>query len=160
MSQPMLRLVGLWQEFQQANIAVKRLGDAPQEIPLWDILDMPQEPHALVPSRENAQNNKGQLDLVNLAFRYSEHHPWLYRNLNMRFKPGHLTVLMGPSGCGKSTLAKLLLGFYQPSDGLIELDGRDIRHLAANELRATFGVVPQETVLFAGTIYDAQRKSL
>ncbi|MBK9445509.1 MAG: peptidase domain-containing ABC transporter [Betaproteobacteria bacterium] len=144
MSQPMLRLVGLWQEFQQANIAVKRLGD---------ILDMPQEPHALVPSRE-MQNNQGQLDLVNLAFRYSEHHPWLYRNLNMRFKPGHLTVLMGPSGCGKSTLAKLLLGFYQPSDGLIELDGRDIRHLAANELRATFGVVPQETVLFAGTIYD------
>jgi subfamily B ATP-binding cassette protein HlyB/CyaB len=56
---------------------------------------------------------------VNLAFRYSEHHPWLYRNLNLRFKPGHLTVLMGPSGCGKSTLAKLLLGFYQPSEGQI-----------------------------------------
>jgi ATP-binding cassette, subfamily B, bacterial HlyB/CyaB len=149
MSQPMLRLVGLWQEFQQANIAVKRLGD---------ILDMPQEPHALVPSRESTQMStqaqKGQLDLVDLAFRYSEHHPWLYRNLNMRFKPGHLTVLMGPSGCGKSTLAKLLLGFYQPSDGLIELDGKDIRHLAANELRATFGVVPQDTVLFAGTLYD------
>jgi subfamily B ATP-binding cassette protein HlyB/CyaB len=145
MSQPMLRLVGLWQEFQQANIAVKRLGD---------ILDMPQEPHALVPSRESTQAQKGQLDLINLAFRYSEQHPWLYRQLNMRFKPGHLTVLMGPSGCGKSTLAKLLLGFYQPSDGLIQLDGKDIRHLAANELRATFGVVPQETVLFAGTLYD------
>ena len=42
----------------------------------------------------------------------------------------------------------------QPSDGLIQLDGKDIRHLAANELRATFGVVPQETVLFAGTLYD------
>ncbi|MBP6700778.1 MAG: peptidase domain-containing ABC transporter [Halioglobus sp.] len=145
MSQPMLRLVGLWQEFQQANIAVKRLGD---------ILDMPQEPHALVPSRESTHAQKGQLDLINLAFRYSEQHPWLYRQLNLRFKPGHLTVLMGPSGCGKSTLAKLLLGFYQPSDGLIQLDGKDIRHLAANELRATFGVVPQETVLFAGTLYD------
>ena len=151
MSQPMLRLVGLWQEFQQANIAVKRLGD---------ILDMPMEPHALTPNRENA--GKGRIDLINLAFRYdrrkslgdSEHHPWLYRNLDMAFKPGHLTVLMGPSGCGKSTLAKLLLGFYQPSDGQIQLDGRDIRHLAANELRQTFGVVPQETVLFSGTIYD------
>jgi len=73
---------------------------------------------------------------------------------DLRFRPGHLTVLMGPSGCGKSTLAKLLLGFYQPSDGLIQLDGKDIRHLAANELRATVGVVPQETVLFAGTLYD------
>ena len=50
--------------------------------------------------------------------------------------------------------AKLLQGFYPPTDGQILLDGRDIRHLAANELRQTYGVVPQETVLFAGTIYD------
>ena len=143
MSQPMLRLVGLWQDFQQADIAVKRLGD---------ILDMPQEPHTLTPKRENS--GQARIDLVDLGFRYSEHHPWLYRNLAMRFKPGHLTVLMGPSGCGKSTLAKLMLGFYQPVEGHIALDGRDIRYLAANELRATFGVVPQETVLFSGTIYD------
>lgn len=143
MSQPLLRLVGLWQEFQQANIAVKRLGD---------ILDMPQEPHTLTPTREN--QGPGRIELQHLAFRYAEHHPWLYRNLNLTLKPGHLTVLMGPSGCGKSTLAKLLLGFYQPNEGQIALDGKDIRHLAANELRATFGVVPQETVLFAGTLYD------
>lgn len=143
MSQPMLRLVSLWQEFQQANIAVKRLGD---------ILDIPQEPHTLKPSRERA--SEGRLDLVSLGFRYSDKHPWLYRNLSIRFKPGHLTVLMGPSGCGKSTLAKLLLGFYQPEEGHIALDGRDIRYLAANELRQTFGVVPQETVLFSGTVYD------
>ncbi len=143
MSQPLLRLVGLWQEFQQANIAVKRLGD---------ILDMPQEPHTLTPTREN--QGPGRIDLSHLAFRYSEHHPWLYKNLSLTLKPGHLTVLMGPSGCGKSTLAKLLLGFYQPNEGQINLDGKDIRHLAANELRQTFGVVPQETVLFAGTLYD------
>ena len=143
MSQPLLRLVGLWQEFQQANIAVKRLGD---------ILDMPQEPHTLTPTREN--QGPGRIDLSHLAFRYSEHLPWLYRNLSLALKPGHLTVLMGPSGCGKSTLAKLLLGFYQPNEGQINLDGKDIRHLAANELRQTFGVVPQETVLFAGTLYD------
>ena len=143
MSQPLLRLVGLWQEFQQANIAVKRLGD---------ILDMPQEPHTLTPHREQA--GKGLLTIDNLAFRYSDHHPWLYRQLELAFKPGHLTVVMGPSGCGKSTLAKLMLGFYQPVEGHIALDGKDIRHLAANELRATFGVVPQETVLFAGTLYD------
>lgn len=61
---------------------------------------------------------------------------------------------MGPSGCGKSTLTKLLQGFYQPSEGSILLDGRDIRHLSANELRSAFGVVPQETVLFSGTIYE------
>jgi subfamily B ATP-binding cassette protein HlyB/CyaB len=147
MSQPMLRLVGLWQEFQQASIAVKRLGD---------ILDMPQEPHTFTPARETAQPSSGNglIELSDLAFRYSDHHPWLYRNLSLAFKPGRLTVLMGPSGCGKSTLAKLLLGFYLPQEGQIRLDGCDIRHLAANELRQTFGVVPQETVLFAGTLYD------
>jgi len=148
MSQPMLRLVGLWQEFQQANIAVKRLGD---------ILDLPQEPHTLIPARENTQlraGGSGRIELADIGFRYSENHPWLYRNLNLAFKPGRLTVLMGPSGCGKSTLAKLLLGFYLPQEGQIRLDGRDIRHLAANELRRSFGVVPQETVLFAGTLYD------
>jgi subfamily B ATP-binding cassette protein HlyB/CyaB len=67
---------------------------------------------------------------------------------------GKLTVLMGPSGCGKSTLAKLMQGFYWPQEGQITIDGRDIRQLAANELRAHFGVVPQETVLFSGTVYD------
>ena len=143
MSQPMLRLVGLWQEFQQANIAVKRLGD---------ILDMPQEPHTLTPQREQA--GQGNLAIRNLAFRYGEQLPWLYRNLDLSFKPGHLSVIMGPSGCGKSTLAKLMLGFYQPQEGQIHLDGKDIRYLAANELRSVFGVVPQETVLFSGTLYD------
>jgi subfamily B ATP-binding cassette protein HlyB/CyaB len=68
------------------------------------------------PSRRMPRTTRASSIIDNLAFRYSEQHPWLYRNLNMRFKPGHLTVLMGPSGCGKSTLAKLLLGFYQPSE--------------------------------------------
>jgi subfamily B ATP-binding cassette protein HlyB/CyaB len=61
---------------------------------------------------------------------------------------------MGPSGSGKSTLGKLLQGFYQAEEGSIHLDGRDLRHLSANELRQYFGVVPQETVLFSGTILD------
>lgn len=143
MSQPMLRLAGLWQEFQQADIAVKRLGD---------ILDMPQEPHTLTPRRESTA--QGRIEMLDLGFRYSEHHPWLYRNLAINLKPGHLTALMGPSGCGKSTLAKLLLGFYLPQEGQIKLDGKDIRLLAANELRMAFGVVPQETVLFSGSVYD------
>ena len=69
-------------------------------------------------------------------------------------KPGKLTVLAGASGSGKSTLAKILLGFYPPEEGEALLDGKDLRHLPANELRQYFGVVPQETVLFSGTIYE------
>ena len=143
MSQPMLRLAGLWQEFQQASIAVKRLGD---------IMDAPAEPYALTPSRTS--EGKGLIQVSELSFRYSPEHPFLYRNLSLALKPGKLTVLTGQSGSGKSTLAKLMLGFYQATDGQITIDGRDIRHLSANELRQHFGVVPQETYLFSGSIYE------
>jgi subfamily B ATP-binding cassette protein HlyB/CyaB len=142
-SQPMLRLAGLWQEFQQTSIAVQRLGD---------IMDAPAEPHSLTPSR--AAEGRGEIRVAELSFRHTPEHPFLYRGLSIAFKPGKLTVLTGPSGCGKSTLAKLLLGFYPPSEGRIAIDGRDIRHLPANELRQHFGVVPQETCLFSGTIYE------
>ena len=93
MSQPLLRLVGLWQEFQQASIAVKRLGD------ILDFPDIPQAPQALTPSSEGY----GPRVLVRhgLAFRDGEHLPWLYKNLDLAFQPGRLTVLMGPSGCGE-----------------------------------------------------------
>lgn len=155
LSGPVLRLVGLWQEFQQADIAVKRLGD---------VMNAPIEPYSLIPKRTNtpsplAGDGRGEgggangIVIDNLAFRYSEEHPWLYRDLSFNIRSGHCVVLMGSSGCGKSTLAKLLLGFHHPQEGQIKLDGRDIRHLAANELRNNFGVVPQETVLFSGTIY-------
>lgn len=161
LSGPVLRLVGLWQEFQQADIAVKRLGD---------VMNAPTEPYSLIPRRANhdlpspasgrgaggegANQREGGITIDGLSFRYSEEYPWLYRDLGFSLQPGHCVLLMGPSGCGKSTLAKLLLGFYQPQEGSIKLDGRDIRHLAANELRANFGVVPQETMLFSGTVYD------
>jgi ATP-binding cassette, subfamily B, bacterial HlyB/CyaB len=80
--------------------------------------------------------------------------PYLYQNLNITIEPGQCIAIMGPSGCGKSTLAKLLQGFYQPTEGAIKIDGHDIRHLSANELRSCFGLVPQETALFSGAIYD------
>ncbi len=143
MSQPMLRIAGLWQEFQQANIAVQRLGD---------ILDAPAEPHSLAP--DAAADGAGRIELQGLSFRYGEKHPWLFRDLSAAIRPGTLLVVAGPSGCGKSTLAKLLLGFYQPGDGRILLDGRDLQGLPANEIRRAFGVVPQETTLYSGTVYD------
>jgi subfamily B ATP-binding cassette protein HlyB/CyaB len=149
LSQPVMRLVGLWQEFQQADIAVKRLGD---------VMNAPAEPMTLIPTRANT-NATTNITVDSLGFRYTDAQngtelPWLYRNLSFNIQAGHCVVVMGPSGCGKSTLAKLLLGFYQPQEGHIKLNGQDIKYLAANELRNHFGVVPQETVLFSGTIYD------
>ena len=142
-SQPMLRIVGLWQQFQQANLSVQRLGD---------IMNAPAEPYSILPSR--LRESKGGIEIENLSFRYSDNLPYLYRDFNITVQPGKIIAVMGPSGSGKSTLAKLLQGFYVPADGQIKLDGNDIRHLSANELRHYFGVVPQETILFSGTIYD------
>jgi len=143
LSQPVLRLVGLWQQFQQANLSVQRLGD---------IMNAPAEPYAVSPNRTSA--GRGQIVIQGLRFRYQDNLPDLFQGFDLTVEPGRTVALMGPSGSGKSTLAKLLLGFYQPSGGTIKLDGTLIGHLSANELRNYFGVVPQETVLFSGTLYD------
>jgi len=143
LSQPMLHLVGLWQQFQQADIAVKRLGD---------VMNAPAEPYSLLPARE--AKGDGRIEIHGLSFRYAGNLPYLYKTFGLAIEPGRCVAIMGPSGSGKSTLAKLMQGFYQPEEGSIAIDGRDIRHLSANELRSHFGVVPQETMLFSGAIYD------
>jgi len=143
LSQPMLRIVGLWQQFQQARLAVDRLGD---------LMNAPVEPYSMMPARATARC--GDIQVEGVAFRYGEKSPLVYANLSLHIRPGQVVAIVGPSGCGKSTLAKLIQGFYQPSAGRILVDGIDIAFLSANELRSHFGVVPQETVLFSGTIYD------
>jgi subfamily B ATP-binding cassette protein HlyB/CyaB len=156
LSQPIMRLVGLWQQFQQARLAVTRLGD---------LMDAPTEPYSLVPARSTmlpsplagegpGERGKALIEIQHLAFRHAEDRPFLYEDLNLAIRAGECVAIMGPSGCGKSTLARLLQGFYQPTRGAILIAGIDARYLAANELRATFGVVPQETVLFSGTVLD------
>ncbi len=142
-SQPMLRLVGLWQQFQQAQLSVDRLGD---------VMNAPAEPYSVVP--RGAAQQQRRVEIEDLAFRYGPSLPLLYERFNLTIEPGQVIALMGPSGSGKSTLAKLLQGFYQPESGRIRIDGVDIRNLAANELRQNFGIVPQETTLFATTVYE------
>jgi len=143
LSQPVLRMVGLWQEFQQTNIAMRRLAD---------IMDTPAEPYALTPLTE--RKDKCELAFQNVSFRYGEDLPLLYSNFNLKIEAGECLTVMGPSGCGKSTLTKLMQGFYLPTEGRILLNNRDIRHMSTNELRSYFGIVPQETTLFAGSIYS------
>lgn len=144
LSQPVMRIVGLWTQFQQAKLSVERLGD---------VMNAPCEPYSLTPKRSGQGDGSGRIEVRGLAFRYADDRPLLYHDLDLVIEPGKAVALMGPSGSGKSTLAKLMLGFYQPTAGSISIGGVDIRYVAANELRAHFGVVPQETVLFSGTIY-------
>jgi ATP-binding cassette, subfamily B, bacterial HlyB/CyaB len=143
-SQPLLRMVGLWQQWQQTRMSIARLGD---------IMNAPTESYSLVPRRLGAAG-PGRIEVEGLAFRYGEQLPFLFDDFDFLAQPGQLIALMGPSGAGKSTLAKLLQGFYAPTRGRIRLDGIDHNHLSANELRSIFGIVPQETVLFSGTILD------
>lgn len=143
-SQPMLRMVGLWQQWQQTRMAIARLGD---------IMNVPGEPYSLKPRRV-FETGAGSIEAEDLAFRYGARSPLLYEHFNFVLPPGQLIALMGPSGSGKSTFARLLQGFYPPTQGRIRIDGVDASHLSANELRSVFGVVPQETVLFSGTILD------
>ena len=142
-SQPMQKLVGLWQQFQQAAIAVRRLGD---------IMDVPEEPWTIASAREPAGG--GAIEFRGVGFRYGPDRPHVLREFDLRIAPGECVVVTGPSGVGKSTLTRLLQGFVWPTEGQVLLDGRDTRHLAANELRAHFGVVPQETMLFSGSLLD------
>ena len=146
LSEPVLRIVGLWTQFQQASLAVERLGD---------VMNSPTEPYSLTPQRRN--DGQGLISVQGLGFRYGPDRPYLYENLSLTLRPGQAIAIMGPSGSGKSTLAKLMLGFYTPSSGSIQIDGIDVRNLSANELRAYFGVVPQETILFSGTILENLR---
>ncbi|MCD2340929.1 peptidase domain-containing ABC transporter [Ideonella azotifigens] len=151
LSQPVMRLVGLWAQFQQARLAVQRLGD---------VMNAPTEPHTLTPQRAGgglAGTDQGRIEIQNLAFRYAPELPLLFEHFHLTIEPGQAIAIMGPSGSGKSTLAKLMLGFYPPSEGQIKLGGVDIRHLGANELRSAFGVVPQDTTLFSGSIFDNLR---
>jgi ATP-binding cassette, subfamily B, bacterial HlyB/CyaB len=145
LSQPVLRLVGLYQELQQTRIAVQRLGD---------IMNIPQEPHTLTPPRARQDTQGARIELQTISFRYADTAPWLYRDLTLNIPSGRTVAIMGPSGCGKSTLAKLLQGFYWPQEGVVKIDNIDLRTMPANVLRSYLGVVPQETVLFSGTLYD------
>ncbi len=141
--QPLLKLSGLWQQFQQIRVSVAQLGD---------IMNTPTERYS--PLKSSLSPAQGHLVVEGLAFRYSDDSPMLYENLSFEVKPGEIVLITGPSGCGKSTLTKIIQGMYRQTKGVVRLDGRDIRSMSVNELRSQMGVVPQESVLFSGTLLE------
>jgi subfamily B ATP-binding cassette protein HlyB/CyaB len=142
-TQPLLRVSNVWQEFQQTQISMIRLKD---------IMDQETEDNSII--KANIIDAQGEIKINNLSFKYEEHLPFVYEDLNLMFPPKSLSVITGPSGCGKSTLTKLLQGFYQNYQGNIQIDGINIKQMGIFHLRKYFGIVPQETTLFAGTILN------
>ncbi len=97
---------------------------------------------------------RGLIVFRNVSFRYSEAGDYVLKNIDFRVKPGTSLAVVGPSGSGKSTLVNLLLRLYEPTEGRILLDDYDLRDIRLSSLRRHISVVPQEPVLFSGTIAE------
>ncbi len=96
---------------------------------------------------------RGQINFENVSFTYDGEAPVL-QNVSLDIKAGEILALVGPSGAGKSTIFNLIPRFYDPTEGTIRLDGFDLRSVTQHSLREQIGIVPQETILFGGTIRE------
>ncbi|MGB3297210.1 MAG: peptidase domain-containing ABC transporter [Phormidesmis sp.] len=144
-TQPLLRLTQLWQNFQETALSLERLSD---------IIDHPQE---------QAEEDRGQIpmpeivgDVVfeNLSFRFAPSGPLQLVNVNLEFHAGEFIGIVGQSGSGKSTLMKLLPRLYNAESGRILIDDYDIRKVELYSLRQQVGIVPQDSLLFEGSIQE------
>lgn len=140
---PVLRLVNLWNEFQQALLGVDRLGDIlnhPVEIQSDKAITLPQL--------------KGAVKIDNISFKYLPDAPMVLNNVSFEVAPGMCVGIVGKSGSGKSTITKLIQRLYFANEGAIYIDGIDTRHMNPIWLRNNIGIVLQENYLFSGTIRD------
>ena len=104
------------------------------------------------PAARTLSAGAGHIQVENLSFAYDKRRPVL-KDISFDLPPGRKLAIVGPSGSGKSTISRLLYRFYEADEGVIRIDGDDIRHVTQDSLRAAIGIVPQDTVLFNDTIY-------
>ena len=143
-SAPILRLVQLWQDFQQAGISVQRLGD---------ILNSPTEP-GHDPNRTTLPAVKGEITFDHVTFRYSPQLPPVLQDVSTQARPGEIIGIVGRSGSGKSTLAKMLQRLYVPESGRVLVDGVDLALVQPAWLRRQVGVVLQESFLMNRSVRE------
>jgi subfamily B ATP-binding cassette protein HlyB/CyaB len=143
-SQPVLRLAQVWQDFHQVRQSIQRLGD---------ILNTPPEP-AATPGRGALPTIKGAIRLDHVKFRYRLDGPEVLRGVDIEIPAGQVVGVVGSSGSGKSTLAKLVQRLYVPESGRVLVDGIDLAMVDASWLRRQIGVVLQENVLFNRTVRE------
>lgn len=141
---PILKLVQLWQDFQQAGISLQRLGD---------ILNAPQEP-GFDGTRAALSRFQGYVDFKDVKFRYAADGPTILDGINLSVKAGEVIGIVGRSGSGKSTLTKLIQRLHSPEAGRVCVDGTDLSVIDTGWLRRNIGVVPQESYLFNRSIRE------
>ncbi|WP_431061541.1 type I secretion system permease/ATPase [Serratia ureilytica] len=148
-TQPILRLAQVWQDFQHSLISVKRLGD---------ILD--EKGESSRSSLTSIPELKGSIRFEGVFFRYNERESDVLRNLDIDINPGEFIGITGVSGSGKSTLTRLLQGVYIPQHGKVLVDNIDLAIIEPSELRRRMSIVLQDSVLFSGSIAENIRQCL
>ena len=142
-SNPIKRITRVSGNIQRALAAAQRV---------FDVLDLREEVQDL-PDAKALPAVTGNVSFEHVTFSYNAGDEILH-DLSFEAKPGQAIGLVGPSGAGKSTVASLLPRFYDCDAGVIRIDGKDIRHVTLDSLRNQVGIVPQETILFNGSVYD------
>lgn len=146
-TQPILRLAQVWQDFQHTLISLRRIGD---------ILDEPGESgQAGLASMPQAE---GSINFRHIHFRYNDETPEVLHNLTLNIRPGEFIGITGASGSGKSTLTRLLQRLYIPQHGQVLVDGMDLAIADPVSLRRNMSVVLQDSMLFTGTIEENIRQ--
>ena len=139
---PFNQLVGAWRHFAQYKQALGRLGE---------VFALPGE---RLDSEISLPRPKGEISLETIRFAYDSASPPVIDGVRLDIRPGGMVGLVGNNGSGKTTLLKLIQGLYRPGEGRVLLDGADIGQFTRRELAGWIGYVPQECVLFAGSIRD------
>ena len=142
---PLLRMTSIWQSVQETALSLERLSD---------VIDHPQEAPADNARRLIMPPIQGDIRFENIHFRYNNSSPLLLKGLNLEIPQGEFVAIVGASGSGKSTLTKLLARLYTPEQGVVFLDGLDIAKVELYSLRRQIGIVPQDTVLFEGSVEE------
>jgi subfamily B ATP-binding cassette protein MsbA len=139
---PIGTFVRLYTQIQEARGAIQRVYEILDTEP---IVQNPENPVSL-------ENITGSIQFDNVSFGYQD--TGVIHDVSFDVLPGQTVALVGPSGAGKSTIIKLLLRFFDPNSGTIRLDGHGIRTLDRKSFLSQIGLVPQETLLFGGTVRE------
>jgi ATP-binding cassette subfamily B protein len=144
-TQPLLRLSSIWQSIQELKVSFERLAD---------VVDTPQESDEADQAKIPLPPIDGDVQFEQVGFAFERSQPPVLHDVSLTIASGTFVGVVGQSGSGKSTLTKMLSRLYAPDQGRIEIDGYDIAKVELYSLRRQIGIVPQEPLLFSGTVAE------